>query len=541
MKLLTRYVIREHIGPLVFALSALTSLLMLQYITRQLANLAGKGLPWAAIGQFFVLSLPFTIAMTLPMAVLVATLHAFGRMTAEHEVTALKASGIRMQSLMFPVLVCALLLSLVMVWFNDQVLAASNHRLRVLQQDIARTRPTLALQDQVLNAITDKFFLRVARSDAATNRMYDVVIYDLSGGPERKTIYADSGAIAPATNNRDMQLTLFDGFSQEFVRGDPRRLQRSYFETQMIRLAGLMQGFVESTEDTYKSDREMTVCELHRQYIAESMEVERIRLEYISNAQEVRKLGGPAIREPKARPRSDALGRFYCERFTPALRKLFLPAPVQAQSVGDQQPVTADSQPPAKPDTVMPATGLTAQQDSIMRAAGIDPSAAVVNPQNPTTDPLTIARGALGANGTQLIQARETLDGLAVEIHKKFALSFACLVFVLLGPPIAFRFPLGGAGVTIGVSIVVFGLYYICLMAGETLADKGQLPPFIAMWIANIVFTLVALILIWRMETGTDATRGGGIREWRRDRKARRAILKEMQRERLQTAAGQHT
>ena len=88
MKLVTRYVVREHVGPLLFALSALTSLLMLQYVARQLANLAGKGLPWKAIAQFFVLSLPFTIAMTLPMAVLVATLHAFGRMAAEHEITA---------------------------------------------------------------------------------------------------------------------------------------------------------------------------------------------------------------------------------------------------------------------------------------------------------------------------------------------------------------------------------------------------------------------------------------------------------------------
>ena len=73
MKLLTRYVVREHVGPLLFALSALTSLLMLQYVARQLANLAGKGLPWSAIAQFFVLSLPFTVAMTMPMAVLVTS------------------------------------------------------------------------------------------------------------------------------------------------------------------------------------------------------------------------------------------------------------------------------------------------------------------------------------------------------------------------------------------------------------------------------------------------------------------------------------
>lgn len=546
MKLLTRYVIREHIGPLVFALSALTSLLMLQYVTRQLTNLAGKGLPWPVIGEFFVLSLPFTVAMTMPMAVLVATLHAFGRLTAEREITALKASGVRMWSLIMPVLLCSLALSVFMVWFNDQVLAASNHRLRVLQQDIARTKPTLALQDQVLNAITDQFFLRVARTDASTNRMYDVVIYDLSGGPERKTIYADSGVITPASNNRDLEVTLFNGFSQEFVRADPRRLERSFFDTQIIRQAGLAQGFEASTEDDYKGEREMTVCELHRRYIAESMEVERTRQEYISNAEQYRKAGGPLTKEPRARPRADVLGQLYCDRFIPLLRRVFLPTPAKAQELqppirkDSLLPQTADSQthsavtdsaaralPVTADSAQQPAPGLTAQQDSILRAAGIDPSAPVVNPAQ-NLDPLQVARGALGASGQQLKLARENLDGFGVEIHKKFALSFACFVFVLLGPPIALRFPLGGAGVTIGVSIGVFGLYYICLMGGETLADKGQLPPFVAMWIANIVFALVALILLWRMETATDATRGGGLKEWWRDRKARNAILREL-------------
>ena len=160
MRIVTRYIVREHAGPLVFALTALTSLLMLQYVARQLANLAGKGLPWSAIGKFFLLSLPFTIAMTMPMAVLVATLYAFGRMAAEQEVTAFKANGVRVRALMTPVLISALLVSIGMVLFNDQVLPRANHLLRVLQNDIARTKPALALRDQVLNTITDQFVMK---------------------------------------------------------------------------------------------------------------------------------------------------------------------------------------------------------------------------------------------------------------------------------------------------------------------------------------------------------------------------------------------
>ena len=79
-------------------------------------------------------------------------------------------------------------------------------------------------------------------------------------------------------------------------------------------------------------------------------------------------------------------------------------------------------------------------------------------------------------------------------------------------------------GVTIGVSIVVFGAYYVCLMGGEALADNGRLPPFIAMWIANVVFGLTGVALLWRVERTTDASRGGGIGDWWADRKAARAL-----------------
>jgi lipopolysaccharide export system permease protein len=155
------------------------------------------------------------------------------------------------------------------------------------------------------------------------------------------------------------------------------------------------------------------------------------------------------------------------------------------------------------------------------------PTISTVPAPQPATaeqDSVTRFQGAADAAGLQMQMARETVDSLNVEIQKKFALSFACFVFVLFGPPIALRFPRGGVGVTLGVSIVVFGLYYICLMGGETLADKGRLPPPVAMWIANVVFTMVGLLLLLRVERTTDASRGGGLRDWWADRKVRRSL-----------------
>ena len=71
------------------------------------------------------------------------------------------------------------------------------------------------------------------------------------------------------------------------------------------------------------------------------------------------------------------------------------------------------------------------------------------------------------------------------------------------------------------------------------LADKGMVPPSIAMWIANAIFTLTGVVLLWRVESTTDTSRGGGIRDWWADRGARRALALQMKQEQAAKAAGQ--
>ena len=557
MRIVTRYIVREHAGPLVFALTALTSLLMLQYVARQLANLAGKGLPWSAIGKFFLLSLPFTIAMTMPMAVLVATLYAFGRMAAEQEVTAFKANGVRVRALMTPVLISALLVSIGMVLFNDQVLPRANHLLRVLQNDIARTKPALALRDQVLNTITDQFVMKVARSDAGTGKIWDIVIYDMSKPLERKTIYADSGRISLAPNGRDLQLELFDGHVQELVRGNGRRLQRTFFRTQNVRVPSINQGFELSGKDSYKGDREMSICELHTRYKQAGIEYARLREEYMSYSDKPA-VANLVMRNPRTRPAQQAIATVYCNALA-SVTSIFRTKTADAAELPEQQfPNAVASQATVRQDTmqrdstrqdstrrdsaaqnpvrVVPAPQVTpvplqpppvSPQDSVIQDSIIPTPAPAIPQQTALSTPQgdsVFINSAFMSTTTQLVDRRMTLDQVAVEIHKKFALSFACLVFVLFGPPIALRFPRGGVGVTIGVSIVVFGAYYVCLMGGEALADNGRLPPFIAMWIANVVFGLTGVALLWRVERTTDASRGGGIGDWWADRKAARAL-----------------
>ncbi|HEY5220276.1 MAG TPA: LptF/LptG family permease, partial [Gemmatimonadaceae bacterium] len=268
MKILTKYVLREHVGPFVFAATALTSLMLLQFIGKRLGDLVGKGLPARALVEFFVLSMPLTIALTLPMAVLVAVLYAYSRLASENEVTALRANGVSMTTLMVPTLLAGAVVALVMLVFNDQVLSRANHQLAVLQTDISRTKPSLALKEQVINTVVDqKFYLRAAHIDRASQRMSGVVIYDLSDPAHRRTIYADSGTLGLAENHVDLVMHLFDGSMVEVPNDHPEQFTRLFYKRDLLRVRNVTNSFQASDADSAsKSDREMTVCEMQAKY-----------------------------------------------------------------------------------------------------------------------------------------------------------------------------------------------------------------------------------------------------------------------------------
>src|SRR6266513_2436418 len=263
VRTISRYLLRQHCAPLGFALAALTSLMLLNQIAKQFGSLVGKGLPWSVILEVFVLSVPFIVAVTLPMAVLVAVLHVFTRLASDNEITALQASGVSVGRVIIPVLGGAAGVALLSFLWNDQVLPRSNHRLRTLQVDIQRKKPSFTLKEQVINEVVPgQFFLRAARIDPNSNKLKDVTIYDLGDAERRRIIGADSGRMAYTPGGRDLYLTLQDGDIQAVNRTDPTEVDRTFFRINRMRVAGIGNTLERTEHDTYKSDREMSICEM---------------------------------------------------------------------------------------------------------------------------------------------------------------------------------------------------------------------------------------------------------------------------------------
>jgi lipopolysaccharide export system permease protein len=100
-----------------------------------------------------------------------------------------------------------------------------------------------------------------------------------------------------------------------------------------------------------------------------------------------------------------------------------------------------------------------------------------------------------------------------VEIHKKWAISAACVSFVLVGIAMALRFPRGGMGLVIGGGLAAFSIFYVGLTAGEALADRGRVSPALAMWSSNLIVTLAGLAGLAVVNREPGSVRGGDFQE----------------------------
>src|SRR5438552_1178711 len=222
MRLLRTHVLRSLTGPFLFAWTALTGMLMLNQLSRRFGELVGKGLPPGVITEVLLLFIPFIVALTLPMAILVAVLYGFCQLASDNEITAMRANGVSVIQMLRPVVVVGTLLSLANFVFIDQILPRTNLRLLNLQNDIAQKKPTFRLREQVMNDLPGAlYFLQASRIEPGTGRMREVVIYDLSPADGRRVISADSGYMTFEAGGKDLGRRLFAARGREHKSAAP--------------------------------------------------------------------------------------------------------------------------------------------------------------------------------------------------------------------------------------------------------------------------------------------------------------------------------
>jgi lipopolysaccharide export system permease protein len=509
VRLLARYILRQLALPFLFGLLALTGVMLLNLIGRKFGSLVGKGLAWSVIGEVFLLSLPFILAMTLPLAVLVATLYTFSQLTSDNEVTAMRAGGVSTVGLLRPVLAFAAVMSLATFLFVDQVLPRANVRLRNLYFDIGRKKPTFSLTEQVINQVPpSQYHLRASRIDPGSGRLRSVTIYDMALQDRRRIIYADSGLMGYTPDGKDLVLRLWRGSIQQVNGREPAAFQHTAFSMQEIRVGDVFDELERSTDLLERGDREMNTCELLGVVDSARWELRQARARRLGLTRaDLRHLVGlepGPVSPPGADVPSGPASGGYCRVYRAlgaVITRETAPDSGAAQP-GEAAPPAAAPAPPPAADSV-PAVALAG-----MAQPPAPPTA------TPPPPPYTISDGGsvLASQEREKVAARRAARYM-VEVHKKWALSAACIPFALLAVALALRFPRGGMGLVIGGAMFVYAISYVGLTAGESLADRGFVPPAVAMWAPNTILSVIALGGLALVHRESGSTRGGDLGE----------------------------
>ncbi|KMQ50124.1 hypothetical protein CHISP_2984 [Chitinispirillum alkaliphilum] len=432
--LLYRYIIKELLFPFFASLSVIVFLFIMQQAVQLLDRVIEKGLDPIVVLEVFMIQLGWIIALAVPMAILTATLMTFGRMSGDNEITAIKASGRSMFSLLVPAFSAALVITVALTFFHDLILPEANHRAANLLSDISRKQPAVLIEPRVLITDFDNYTLYTHDIDPFTGDMSGIrILTDIPGQDPTVTVAA-KGNIRSTGDEKFLVLTLLDGEIHSYPRDNTKEYYRGRFEEQIFYLENIDSRLLR-TSSNHRSDREKNIAMM----LSDISEFERSK--------------------------ETALAEF--NQFIGKIKNQVNELDSISTAVNPQSP----------------------QAENFEKwAEGVRVNPALINTTNRSKNMVERTARRVHSNNLMIAQYK-------VEVHKKFAIPIACLLFVLIGAPLGIMARRGGLAVGASYSVFFFIAYWGFLITGESMADKLIVSPAFGMWYGNAIIAIFGLIL----------------------------------------------
>lgn len=402
----------------------LMAVFLLQFLMKFADRLVGKGLGTWVISKLIVYNLAWMVVLVGPMAVLVATLMAFGSMAQNNEVAILKASGVSLYKMMIPPLLGSILLMYGLIQFNNNIYPDANHAARILMHDISRKKPTLSLVPGVFSQEVVNYAILVRAIAETTNELDQVTIYDRSDPGYLNVVTANHGKIYFSKDQRKLVMDLQNGEIHQTEMGNNETYQKLIFDEHRIVMDADQFSFQQTALGGQRGDRELGAGEM------------LVRVDSLG-----------LIREK------------YINEFDQKIEENF---------ISDSSKVVS----------------VRKLKESKLKYALFT-----------VDDQIKVTRNSIKSNLQRIEHNKKEINRYWVEIHKKYSLPVACIVFILIGAPLGTMVRKGGFGVAAGISLVFFLIYWAFLIGGEKLADRGLFSPFWGMWSANIFLGILGIYL----------------------------------------------
>lgn len=461
IKRLYLYMLQSYVPLLLMTFFICLFIVLMQFLWRYIDDLVGKGLTIDVIGELFFYAALTMVPMALPLAILLASLMIFGNLGEKFELTAMKASGISLLKVMSPLIVLISFIAVGAFFFQNNVLPVAQTKMWTLLYSMRQKSPELEIPEGVFYSQIPGYNFYVESKDRETGTLYNMMIYDVSRGFDNaRVILADSGHLKSADDKIHLFLQLHNGEQFENLRENQgntnqgnQPYRREQFELKEILLA------------FDANFNRMDESGMRNQYVGKNMSELQATIDSVGH-------------------RVDSIGNIY------------------AREISEIPYVRVSGQIEERNgDTIVKR-----QRPAVAMSAPLDIDSLFYK-ENPTKSRSYLTMALNRANNIRqeyefksyvMEEDRTTIRRHGIEMHKKFTLSFACLVFFFIGAPLGAIIRKGGIGTPLVLSVFLFIFYYIIDNSGYKLARDGVLPVWEGIWLSSFVLLPLGVFLTYK-------------------------------------------
>lgn len=431
-------------------------ILLMQFLWKWIDDLIGKGLEFSDFVEIILYASSTLVPMALPLAILLASLMTMGNFGEYYELLAMKSAGISLPRILFPLAVVTMLISLGAFFFANNVLPYTNLKLTNLLYSVKQQKPEFLIKEGVFTEFVDGYSVKVGEKDPKTGLLKRILIYDHSDEKGNITVtYADSGYMNPSADQKYLIATLLNGHTYKEVVE-----KRSYLNSPDSKYPAQKQSF-------------------QKQKII--FELQGIGLKRTDES--LFKDGYQVMNVTQLREAADSLDKELIQRadnFSKGIARSSILRNPSWISDRDRKPT------------------FRFNVDSSFNALSNDKKIIAIDMA------LTNARTSksyINSSKDEFKYKKRHIARHRIEWHRKYTLSFACLIFFFIGAPLGAIIRKGGFGMPVVVSVLFFIIYYIITITGEKFARELMWSTTSGMWLSSIVLFLLGIFLSYKATT----------------------------------------
>lgn len=437
-------------------------IVLMQFLWRYIDDLVGKGLDISVVAELFFYAALTMVPMALPLSILLASLMTFGNLGEKFELTAMKAAGVSLVRVMRPLIWLMLFISAGAFFFQNNVLPVAQTKMWTLLYSMRQKSPEMEIPEKAFYTDIDGYIIYVDKKDKETGLLRDVMIHQVTDGfDQAKIIVADSGRLELTPDRRNLRLDLHEG---------------ELFGNMFAQSTG-MHSRAKMPNEREKFDRKEFLIPFDANF--NRMDESSMRKQYIGkNITELRST------IDSLESRIDSVGDIYAKEIKEG--RHFGMEYITGRMVDGIRVYERT------PDVEM---DIPVDVDSLFN-------------RNTSLAPHTITEQALSKarrfkqdyefKSYVMEDDRKSIRRHGIELHKKFTLSLAVIIFFFIGAPLGAIIKKGGIGLPLVISVILFIIYYIIDNTGYKMARDGKIEVIEGMWLSSAVLLPLGVFLTYK-------------------------------------------